>query len=382
MTSGAAAGSLNANAGRKAESGKSVGNDVSAPLRDIHPAHKVRHHDHPDSPMPTPAGAVVADPVVQQSTPANSAPSTSTNFEGVPANGSAPSDSNGAVGPNNYVDLVNTELQIFSKSGASLYGPVTTNTLWSGFGGECQSENDGDGTVRYDALADRWIVSQFALGPSGAGPFFQCVAVSTTADPTGSYYRYAFAFTNFPDYPKTAVWPDGYYQTMNTFGPSGNFLGAESCAYDRSRMLNGQTAGMQCFALSPSLYGAVLPGDLDGTALPPAGAPNTQIGLGSTNTTLASFSFHVDWANQGNTTLTETNVPVAAYTGACSGGTCIPQLGTTQKLDSLADRMMYRFAYRNFGDHESWVVTYSVTAGGVAAPRWFELRRTPPGPAR
>jgi len=377
---GAAAKTTDPKVGHKSEHGQATSNDVSAPLRDIPPAHKVARQEHPDSPMPTPAGPVVADPVVQQSSPANAAPATTTNFEGVAANGSAPSDSNGAVGPNDYVDLVNTELQVFNKTGGSLLGPITTNTLWSGFGGECQSENDGDGTVRYDALADRWIVSQFALGPGGAGPFFQCVAVSTTADPTGSYYRYAFSFANFPDYPKTAVWPDGYYQTMNTFGPSGNFLGADTCAYDRSRMLNGQSAGMQCFNLNSTLYGAVLPGDLDGTTPPPLGAPNIQIGLGADNTHLASFVFHVDWANQANTSLAETDIPVAAYTGACGGGgTCIPQLGTTQQLDSLADRMMYRFAYRNFGDHESWVVTYSVTAGGVSAPRWFELRSTPAG---
>jgi hypothetical protein len=329
--------------------------------------------------MPVPSGPTVADPVVQQSSPATQAPSTAGSFRGVGANGSAPSDSNGAIGPNYYFDLVNSQFEIFAKNGTSVLGPETTNTIWSGFGGECQGEDDGDGTVRYDALADRWIVSQFALGPSGNGPFFQCVAVSATADPTGSYYRYSFGFSSFPDYPKLAVWPDGYYQTMNMFNSAGTFLGANTCAYDRSRMLNGQAAGVQCFNTTPT-YGAILPGDLDGTTPPPAGAPDMQIGLGRDNTHLASFAFHVDWSpGNAGTSLTESDVAVASYTGACAGGgVCVPQLGTTQLLDSLADRMMYRYAYRNFGDHESWVVTYSVDVGAVAAPRWFELRRTPP----
>jgi hypothetical protein len=371
----------------KAEHGLSVSNDVSAPLRDIRPAHKTARHDHPDSPMPVPAGPSLADPVVQHSALASAAPSSST-FPGVGANGSAPSDSNGAVGPAYFYEVANTELAIYPKNGTSLgaavTGPVPTNTLWSGFGGECQSDNDGDATVRYDGLADRWVVSQFALGPSGAGPFFQCVAVSTTADPTGTYYRYAFAFANFPDYPKLGVWPDGYYQTMNTFNAAGGFLGAETCAYDRAKMLNGQPAGLQCFVMNASLYGAFLPGDLDGVTAPPLGEPNTQLGLGADNTHLASLQFHVDWNNTNNTTLNEVDVPVAAYSGACnSGGTCIPQLGTSQQLDSLADRVMYRFAYRNLGTpstpNEHWVATYSVNVNGGAAPRWWEFGSPTPG---
>ena len=364
--------------GHKAEHGTSSHNDTSAPLSQITPAKPVKAHTHPDSPMPTPAGPIVADPVVQQSSTLTAAPSSASNFAGMGANGSAPSDANGAVGPNHYVDLVNSRLQIFTKTGTSLLGPVPTNTLWANFGGECQTENDGDGTVRYDALADRWVVSQFALGVSGNGPFFQCVAVSATADPTGSYYRYAFAFASFPDYPKLAVWPDGYYQTMNMFNSTGAFTGADSCVYERSKMLSGQAAGVECFNATTA-YGALLPGDLDGTTPPPAGAPNMQLGLGADNTHLASFRFQVDWSpGAAGTSFTETDIAVAAYTGACGGGgTCIPQLGTTQLLDSLADRIMYRYAYRNFGDHESWVATYSVTAAGVSAPRWFELRRTP-----
>ena len=358
--------------------GQSVHNDVSAPLSTIAPSPSTKPRAHRDAPMPTPAGTPGPDQVVQHAVLASQTPLATTSFPGVGASGSAPSDSNGAVGPSYFLDLVNTRLEVFTKAGVGVLGPVPTNTLWSGFGGECQSENDGDGTVVYDALADRWVISQFALGPSGQGPFFQCVAVSATGDPTGSYYRYAFQFTSFPDYPKLAVWPDAYYQTMNTFSSSGVFTGANTCAYDRTAMLSGQAAAVQCFNTTTT-YGALLPANYSGGTPPPPGAPDEQIGLGRDTSHLATFAFHVDWSpGFPGTTLTETDVAVAPYTAACGGGVCIPQLGTSQLLDSLADRMMYAFQYRNFGDHESWVVNYSVDVNGSAEPRWFELRRSPP----
>ena len=378
VAAGAAPGGNGTAVGARAEHGPSVHNDLSAPLRDIPMAHLVAPRHHADSPLPTPTGTASSDPVAQTTAPATSAPSTSTSFAGVGASGYAPSDANGAVGPNDYVQVVNTRLEIFAKTGTTLLGPLTTNTLWSGFGGECQNENDGDATVRYDALADRWVFSQFALGPNGNGPFYQCVAVSATADPTGSYYRYSFAFNNFPDYPKLSVWPDGYYQTMNMFNSSGRFIGADSCVYNRAAMLVGLPSSMQCFNPGTA-YGAILPANLSDPTLPPADAPDMQIGLGVDATHLASFAFHVDWSNAGaGTTFTESDLAVAALNAACGGGACIPQEGTSQTLDSLADRLMYSYEYRNFGDHEAWVVNYSVANNAVAAPRWLELRRTPP----
>ena len=170
------------------------------------------------------------------------------------------------------------------------------------------------------------------------------------------------------------MWPDGYYTTFNLFNSSGTqFLGPEICAYDRAKMLLGQSATQQCFTLSSS-YGGLLPSDLDGPTAPPAGSPNYVLAFGTNS--LLLWKFHVDWTTPANTTLTgPTNIPVAAFSTACSGGgTCIPQSGTTQKLDSLADRLMYRLAYRNFGDHESLVVNHSVTAGTSVGIRWYELR--------
>ena len=170
------------------------------------------------------------------------APVTQQNFDGVgqgfvgPAGSyfvnSAPPDTNLAVGPNHIVEVVNTALAVFNKSGTPLLGPVGINTLWAGFGGNCQNQNDGDPVVNYDRIANRWVISQFQVSVT---PFQQCVAVSQTGDPTGAYYRYAWSYSDgFPDYPKVGVWPDGYYITFNMFNNSGTaFLYSKVCAYDR-----------------------------------------------------------------------------------------------------------------------------------------------------
>jgi len=295
----------------------------------------------------------------------------------------APPDTVGAVGATQYVQVVNTGLAVFSKSTkAVVYGPVPTSTLWAGFGGGCQTNNDGDATVVYDKAANRWVVSQFSVSTT---PYLQCVAVSQTSDATGAWNRYAFSYGNtaFPDYPKTGVWPDGYYTTFNIFNNGSTFGGAKLCAYDRTAMLSGGPATQQCFQLSTS-FGGVLPSDLDGSTAPPAGSPNYMLNFGSNSLNL--WKFHVDWATPANTTLSAAkNFPVSAFTPACNGGACIPQSGVNQKLDSLADRLMYRLAYRNFtgtGAHESLVVTHSVNPNGStknpkqqsAAVRWYEIR--------
>lgn len=300
---------------------------------------------------------------------------------------SAPPDTNGAVGATQYVQIVNSGFAVFSKSTkAAVYGPVPTNSLFFGFPGICSTTNDGDATVVYDKAANRWVISQFAVTGAGTAsvPYLQCVAVSVTNDATGAYNRYAFSYgTTFPDYPKTGVWPDGYYTTFNIF--NGNtFGGAKLCAYDRTAMLSGAPATQQCFQLSTS-YGGVLPSDLDGAAAPPAGSPNYMVNFGANSLNL--WKFHVNWTTPASTTLTgPTNIPVAAFSAACGGGTCIPQAGVTQKLDSLADRLMFRLAYRNFGTNESLVVSQSVKIGTTkrnpyTGVRWYELRNPGGTPA-
>jgi hypothetical protein len=313
-----------------------------------------------------------------------SAPTVQTGVDGVGKgftgpNGSftvqyAPPDTVGAIGSTQYVQIVNSGLAVFDKATKNVvYGPVPTNTPWVGFGGACEADNDGDAVVVYDKAADRWIISQFAVASK---PYFQCVAVSQTSDATGAYNRYAFFYGKvFPDYPKMGVWPDGYYETFNMF--NGNrFIGSKLCAYDRASMLAGAGATQQCFQLAVT-FGGVLPADLDGSTPPPAGAPNYMVNFDANSLNL--WKFHVDWANPANTTLSApVNIPVAAFTAACNGGGCVPQSGTPEMLDSLADRLMFRLAYRNFGSYEALVVNHSVTVGGDANPysgvRWYELR--------
>ncbi|MBK7665042.1 MAG: hypothetical protein IPJ21_16145 [Sterolibacteriaceae bacterium] len=295
----------------------------------------------------------------------------------------APPDTNGAVGATQYVQWVNTSFAVFNKAtGAVTFGPVTGNTLWAGFGGPCETRNDGDITVQYDKIANRWVMSQFAIPGSISpftGGFLQCFAVSTSSDATGSYYRYAFSMPNFNDYPKIAIWPDAYYASFNMFNAAGTaFLGARACAFDRSNMLIGAAATAQCFQQGTQVAG-LLPSDFDGTRRPPAGAPNYFVNFGANS--LNIWSFHVDFGAPASSTFSgPTVVPVAAFSPACGGGTCIPQLGTPQQLDSLADRLMHRVAYRNFGTHESLVLNHSVAAGATVGVRWYELRspRTTP----
>src|SRR5689334_20514731 len=208
--------------------------DVSPALRSIPPAPPTPGHEREaprlDQVRRRGAGrgrVRALDPVLQNFSPASTAPITAQSIDGVSnVNGVLPPDTNGAVGPNHYVQWVNVSFAVFSKGSEStppamIYGPATGNTIWSGFGGPCETTNDGDPVVLYDHLADRWVMSQLAI-PNAffgivQGPFYQCIAISTTPDPTGSYYRYQFSFTKLNDYPKFAVWPDAYYMTMNQF---------------------------------------------------------------------------------------------------------------------------------------------------------------------
>ena len=361
-----------------------IKHDESAPLSEIPPVapkfgppNEMRRHPQ----LQRQNGPDQSDTALQTAIRTPAAATAGLGFEGI-GNGvygytvnSAPPDPNGAVGPSHYVQWVNTAFAVFSKSGALLKGPMAGNTLWSGFRGGCEFNNDGDPIVQYDKIADRWIFMQFSV--TAPYPYSVCMAVSTTPDPTGTYYRYEFGGfgTEFPDYPKMGVWSDGYYVTYNLFNNGTTFTGPRFCSYDRSKMLTGVAATQQCFTLG-SQYGGDLPSDFDGKTLPPAGSPNYVVEFGTN--ALSMWKFHVDWTTPANTTLTgPITIAVAPFSMACGGATCIPQVGTTQQLDSLADRVMYRLAYRNFGDHESLVTNHSVTAGSGVGVRWYEIR----GPA-
>src|SRR3989441_2021689 len=263
----------------------SVHNDLSVALtamadledkdkkdKKVKPHREIPGHAHggPNATQPASAAVVAAAPALL-----NSFAGVGNGFSG--PNGtfavnSAPPDTNGAVGPNHYVETVNSSFAISNKSGTPIYGPSPINQVWSGFGGGCQPNNDGAPSAVYDGIADRWIISQFSVSTT---PYLMCVAVSTSPDPTGSYYRYSFSYgnTNFPDYPKLSVWPDAYYLTVNFFANGSTFAGAGVAALDRTKMLAGQAATQQLFQTSTQ-YGGLLAPTAGGARLPPAGSPH------------------------------------------------------------------------------------------------------------
>ena len=379
-------------------SGKSYQNDTSMPLRDMKPEpylgkatdreanenpkiSHARHKNTPDEAIQDKTASLIQ--LLAPSIPAPNLTFDGIGFPGVGCN-CAPPDTVGEVGQTQYVQMVNEGMQVFNKStGASIFGPVGIATIWNGFGGVCQTNGSGDPIVLYDQIANRWVITQFA---GTTVPTDECIAVSTTNDASGSYNRYAFHLgSNFFDYPHLAVWPDGYYMSDNVFNSSGTaFLGPQPFAFDRAKMLLGQPATF----VSPGVTGgpsenSYLPSDLDGSTLPPAGSPATfvEVPFGGS---YRVFHFHADFATPGNTTFALFASPAAAgFTEICSTTrACVPQSGQSaaSNLDAVGDRLMYRLATRFIGGHESTVGNFTVSAGGVAGVRWFELRNVTSGP--
>ena len=376
--------------------------DISPPLREMKPLvakECTKAQNEEEGPIPLgPVGPVVRDTAVQRVIGSIGIPAPIISFDGN-SNlcGCSPPDPNGAVGPNHVVTMSNLHFQIFNKSGTSLFGPAANNTLWSGFGGGCQTQNAGDPVVIYDQLADRWLLTQF----TSSAPYLECVALSQTNDPTGSYYRWSIATgngNNFPDYPKAGMWPDAYYFSTREFAGGSTFVGVGAYALDRAQALVGNPNPIVISFLAPPnpMYvvgDGLLPSTLDGMTPPPAGSPNYFVGsqdnnggYGAPQDALNIWKFHADFANPPNSTFTLTNtLPTAPFNSilALCGGTraCIPQPNTANRIDHLGyrQRPLHRLAYRNFGDHESLVTNQSVSAGTgpngeVSGIRWWELR--------
>jgi hypothetical protein len=300
-----------------------------------------------------------------------------------------PPDTNGDVGPNHFVQFVNLILAVWDKEGNRVFGPVAGNAIWAGFGGICETNNDGDPVALYDHLADRWLVSQFAIGDDG----HQCVAVSQTGDPTGSWHRYDFLVSPgaFNDYPKLGVWPDGYYMTANEF--TGSFSGAIAVAFERDKMLAGQPAQMVRFGPLPcdtECFFSLQPSDLDGLP-PPAGTPNTFVmsfddetwGTGANSDGYRLWDFAVNWTTPANSTFTSLGQADTAEFDAnlCQFNACATQPGPGERLDTLSQFTMFRAQFRHSATHDSLVVSHTVDATGrnLAGVRWAELRRQAAG---
>ncbi len=376
--------------------------------------------------------------------------------------GRNPSDNSLAVGPDHIVQTVNSQMAIFTKKGRRfdttgrvLYGPVVTNNVFKGFGGACESMNNGDAVVRYDQIANRWLIvvpifrrmparpdqpaewtarpraylsppgrpdqpgspamlvpppppapaaaaeagaeaqrgrggppaqpPQSAGRPLQTGPYSMCYAVSTGPDPFGPYYRYEFLRPLFPDYPRPAIWADGYYVPTSTGdNPISETVTTEkhACVADRSRMLRGEPATEQCVVVHD--VGFLNNADIDGPSLPPAGAPNIVMAAGGTQLkklfeadSIDVWQFHVDWKDPSGTTLVgPERLTVAPYRYLCDGQltSCVPQPGTDRRLDAQGDKIMQRLVYRRIGGHEFIVAVHSVnTSAGGGGVRWYEF---------
>jgi hypothetical protein len=355
-----------------------------------------------------------------------------------------PSDNTLAVGRDHVVQIVNSRMAIFTKKGArfdttgrALYGAVETRNVFRGFGGPCEARNNGDAVVRYDQLADRWLIvmpiftrlpvrpdepapprtgesarpsvrgrpgqpgaaerlyepppppvesgppaprASPAPVPRDSGSYAMCYALSVGPDPFGSYYRYEFVRPLFPDYPRPAVWPDGYYVPTST---GDDVIQKHACVVDRARMLKGEDATEQCVVIDGVNF--LNNADLDGTQLPPPGAPNIMMAAGGTQLRqvmnddgIYAWTFHVDWADPSRTRMDgPAKIPVAPYGYLCDGQltSCVPQPGTDRRLDAQGDKLMARLVYRRIGNRESIVAVHSVnTSAGGGGVRWYEFR--------
>jgi len=300
-----------------------------------------------------------------------------------------PSDNSLGVGPDEVVQIVNSRMAIFSKKGAkysetgkALFGPVITNTLFAGFGGACEKQISGDAVVRYDQLAQRWLfVLPVFRKPTGEpnATYGMCYAVSVGPDPMGAYYRYEFNRPLFPDYPRPAIWPDGYYVPTST---GDTVIQKHICAANRGRMLRGLSADEQCWIVDGVSF--LNAADIDGEKLPPKGMPEIVMAAGGTQLHQAfedngiyAWKFAVDWNDPTNTRLTgPEKVAVAPYHFLCDGqlSKCVPQPGTDVRLDSQGDKLMQRLVYRRIGSKQFIVASHSVdTKAGGGGVRWYEL---------
>jgi len=370
---------------------KSVANEahpsgfaVSQRVSDLPIEQSIRVEEQIHEPGPSPLRSRATTSPVQPPEPAQQkqpqsqlAATPGISFAGIPSPGYVPSDSNLSVGPNHIVETVNVQFAVYNKSGTVLAGPTNILTLFHPLGGVCVS-TVGDPVTLYDRQADRWVVSM--IGSNGS-EYGECMAVSQTNDPTGAYYLYGYAAfgSNLNDYPKLSTWAtasnSAYLATFNIFSTS-SFLGADICGFDRTKMQAGDPSAALLCQLSPSDEGSYLPGDMDGPTAPADGTPGLYITWQNNSPgQLYLRTLTMNFAAGTSTLSSPTTISVANDTLACngSGGQCVPQQGTTQTLDTLGDRMMYRFAIRHFSDHDRAVFNHAVTSGSGVAIRWYEL---------
>ncbi len=308
----------------------------------------------------------------------------------------APTDGNLSIGDNQIVQWVNVQFAVFDLNGNNILfngNPyVAGSVLFQGLP-HCGATNSGDIVAQWDKIAHRWVMYQ----PRFTAPYYDCFAISQTADATGAYYTYEFPTfdnaNNFPDYPKVGVWPNGYYVSHNSFFHLQNYNGAMPCAYDRVKMLAGDpTAKGVCFLddSNGTLFDdGMLPADVDDASAPPTGI--NPVFMGSidnfaSDSNIYYYHFHFDPVTPSNSTFDCINgackIAVATYTLAPSNA---PQPGGNM-INTLSDRLMYRLAYRILpgpagavravkdNRKQEWLVSHAVTNNGTISARWYEFR--------
>lgn len=288
-------------------------------------------------------------------------------------------DNNGDVSPDFYIEIVNASwFQVFAKDGTPVTPPTSANTIWS----QINKSSFSDPVIQYDEAAGRWLITDL-------GNFDEILyGVSETPDPMGAWNLYTLNTPGLADYPKYGVWPKSYIVTIN----EGNGV-FPLYALNREQMLAGASSiDVQRIEI-PGLNGGfptATPMDWNGTPEPPTdevfvARMNDDAWGNVSQDQIEVWSILVDWVNPNNTAVTSTKLFSTPFDsdGCGSGGIgsgCIPQPNTLQGLDGIMTIIMNRIVYRNFGTHESAVLTFSVNGGNdFSGIRWMELRRLPGG---
>jgi len=368
---------------------------ISKPLRELPRAKPIKQADKKEAgdklaeqydkliPKPKP-GSFLTDPVIQHTAGATALDTPIVNFNGV-ANAEFPPDPDGAVGPGYFVQADNMNIAVYDKSGNVVMPSTNLGYLWSS-----DSNEVGDPIVLYDKFADRWFVSQ--LEQDAQGYWDLETAVSTTNDPTGSYYIYYFfvgilSGNPMPDYPKYSIWTDGYYCTCRFFGGPEQII-----VLQRAEMLAGSPSAVMMYDSLPEshpfsgnnrLTNAPKTLDCDGP-LPPYGSPNflfffENTSSGGPSNSIVIYKIATDTTIKTVTSSVYDSLPTAPFNAYFNGSGAydnICQPGYNYSIDDLDGCFNFRVPYMRFVGYNSVVLCNTVNLGGlVAGIRWYELRQ-------
>ncbi len=305
------------------------------------------------------------------------------NIDGLSSSFGSPNDPSGDVGLDYYVQAINaTDIAVYDKTDGTLVDEFAANTLWA----PISESSAGDPIILFDHEYNRWIITEFTH-PSGTANLL--FAISETSDPLGSYNVYAFSPPSFPDYPKWAIWSDTYMVTTNEGGPGAlhqyffdraAFLAGDSEVTMQRVEITGNTSTEAGFYVSTpvSWIGDTAPADNKPIAVKINDSSWGEV----TNDAIEVFIFDVDFEN--GTTVAKTTIETTPFDGypcdAETGGfACLAQGGSSSGIDAIPEVIMNLPHYRNFGTHESIVLSFITdvdNGNNLSGIRWVELRRT------